>query len=79
MGFLIFLWNMFVRLVTFFGFILIETAVFTVIYQALSTDHPILAFFLGVIFFIWILVEIILRIFVGTGVSVIKYIFGRFL
>lgn len=78
MGFLVFLWNLFVKMVTFIGFLAIEIGIFAFLYKTVSASAPVLAGVLLVVFIIWIIVEIIIRIFVGTSINIIKYIFGRF-
>lgn len=78
MGFLTFIWNLFVRLVTFFGFLAIEITVFAFLYKIVSGAAPVFAGILLVIFVIWIIVEIIIKLFVGTSINIIKYVFGRF-
>lgn len=79
MVFIIFLWNTFVRIVSFSFFILLECVVFFFIYKYLLGVSFILANFLAFIFFIWLIVEVILGIVVGSSVNIIKYILGRFL
>jgi hypothetical protein len=76
MNFLIFLWNSFVRIFSFFAFIVFEIIVFYWIVSAISSGGmPILAGFLAIVFTIWILAEIIIRIFIGGGKNLIKWIF----
>jgi len=76
MNFLIFLWNIFARLVSFFAFIALEIVVFTFLVGAVAgAGMPGLAGILTVVFTIWIIVDIILRIFIGGGKNLIKYIF----
>lgn len=79
MGFLIFLWNCFAKMVRFAGFLFFEIAIFSIIYQALLPDNKFLAVILGLVFTAWIIAEIVLRIVVGGSISVIKYLFGRFI
>jgi len=78
MGFLTFIWNFFVRLVTFFGFLAIEITIFAFLYKIVSEAAPVFAGVLLVVFVIWIIVEVIIKLFVGTSINVIKYVFGRF-
>ena len=75
MGFLIFLWNMFARLVWFLSFIIFEIIVFSIIVGVVSESSPALASILTVVFIIWIIAEITIRIFVGGGKSLIRWIF----
>ena len=75
MGFLIFLWNMFARLVWFLSFIIFEIIVFSIIVGVVSESSPALASILTVVFIIWIIAEIAIRIFVGGGKSLIRWIF----
>lgn len=78
MGFLIFIWNCFARLVSFSLFIILELFVFGIVFAAVSKSSPAIASLLMIIFVIWVIVEIIIRIFVGTSINIVKYIFGRF-
>lgn len=75
MGFLIFLWNTFARLVWFLTFLVFEIIVFTFIVGAVAESSPWLAGILTFIFTIWIVCEIAIRIFVVGGKSLIRYIF----
>jgi len=75
MNFLIFLWNMFARMVWFISFIVFEIIVFSFIVGAVSSVSPWLGGVLTFIFTLWILVEIAIRIFVGGGKSLIRWIF----
>lgn len=76
MSFLIFLWNIFARLIGFLSFIALEIIVFSLVVGAVGTVMPGLAALLTVAFTIWIIIDIVLRIFVGGGKSLIKYIFN---
>lgn len=76
MNFLIFLWNIFARLVSFVIFIALEIFVFSIIVKALKeAGMPFLASILTIVFVIWIIIDIIIRIFIGGGKNLIKYIF----
>jgi hypothetical protein len=76
MNFLIFLWNTFARLVSFFAFIVLEIVVFSIFVGAVAgAGMPGLAGILTVVFTIWIIVDIILRIFIGGSKNLIRYIF----
>jgi hypothetical protein len=75
MGFLIFLWNTFARLVWFLSFIIFEIIVFSFIVGAVAEVSPALASILTIVFTIWIIAEIAIRIFVGGGKSLIRWIF----
>ena len=75
MGFLIFLWNTFARLVWFLSFIIFEIIVFSFIVGIVSESSPALAGILTFIFTIWIIAEIAIRIFVGGSKSLIRWIF----
>lgn len=79
MGFLILIWNLLMRLIGIFGMILMESMVFGLVYFAIADTYPIAANLLLIGFVIFIILEVILRVVVGGGVGVIKYIFGRFL
>lgn len=76
MNFLIFLWNNFARLVWFLSFLAFEIIVFSFIVGIISSaGMPILALLLTVVFTIWIIAEVIVKIFIGGGKSVLKWIF----
>ena len=75
MGFLIFLWNTFARLVWFLTFLVFEIVVFSFIVRIVSESSPALAGILTMVFTIWIIAEIAIRIFVGGGKSLIRWIF----
>lgn len=79
MGFTIFLWNTFVRMFNLFWFIILEIFIFSLIYDAVAQSSPGIAKLLMVIFTIWILAELVIRLVVGTGASLLKWIFGRFI
>jgi hypothetical protein len=75
MGFLIFLWNTFARLVWFLTFLVFEIVVFSFIVGAVADSSPALATILTMVFTVWIIAEIAIRIFVGGGKSLIRWIF----
>jgi hypothetical protein len=75
MNFLIFLWNSFARLFWFLSFIVFEVIVFRwLIGEIDKAGLPGLSLILSIIFVIWIVAEIILRIVVGGGTNLIKWI-----
>lgn len=75
MGFLIFLWNWFARMVWFVTFLTIEIGVFWIIYQVLQgAGLPIIANIMAIVFVLWLIVEILMRIFVGGFKNLIGYI-----
>lgn len=78
MGFLVFIWNILMRVVGIFGMILMEAMVFGLIYMAVADRHPFIANILAFVFVIFIIVEVILRIFVGGGVGLFKFLISRF-
>jgi len=75
MGFLIFLWNTFARLVWFLSFIIFEIIVFSFIVDIVADSSPALAGILTIVFTIWIIAEIAIRIFVVGSKSLIRWIF----
>lgn len=79
MGFLITIWNLLMRVIGILGMILMETMVFGFVYYALVDTYPVIANLLAFAFFIYIIAEVILRVVVGGGVGVFKYVIGRFL
>ncbi len=77
MGFVTFIWNTFVRLAGFFGFILIEMCIFGYIYLAsIPSIGEGWANALAVVFIIWLLVDTILKIFIGGSASIVKYLWS---
>lgn len=76
MNFLIFLWNLFAKFIWFASFIVFEIIVFSIIVKAFtSAGMPIMASFLTLIFIVWIVVEIFIRIFIGGSKSLIRWLF----
>jgi hypothetical protein len=76
MNFIIFLWNTFARLFWFLWFIIFEIIVFNFIVGIVSdAGMPWLAAILKLVFTIWIIAEIVLKIVVGGGKTLIKWIF----
>jgi hypothetical protein len=75
MRFLIFLWNTFARLVWFLSFIIFEIIVFSFIVDIVADSSPALAGILTIVFTIWIIAEIAIRIFVVGSKSLIRWIF----
>jgi hypothetical protein len=79
MGFLIFIWNTLMRIIGLLGFILMEIMIFGLVYYAILDSYPVVANLLGFVFIVWIIAEVVLRVVVGGGVTVLKYLFGRFI
>lgn len=79
MGFLIFIWNTLMRIIGLLGFILMEIMIFGLVYYAILDSYPVVANLLGFLFIVWIIAEVVLRVVVGGGVTVLKYLFGRFI
>lgn len=76
MNFLIFLWNNFVRFIWFISFIIFEILVFGLIIKGVNEAGLYwLSGILTIVFIIWIILEILLKIFVGGTKSLIRYIF----
>jgi hypothetical protein len=78
MGFLITIWNLLMRAIGILGMILMETMIFGLVYFAIVDTYPVVANLLGFAFVIFIILEVILRVVVGGGVGVFKYLIGRF-
>ena len=75
MNFLIFLWNIFARIVGFIVFISFEIFIFSIIIKVLNESGlPAIANILTFVFVIWIIIDIILKIFVGGAKSLIRTI-----
>jgi hypothetical protein len=79
MGFLITIWNLLMRVIGIFGMILMETMIFGLVYFAIVDQYPVIANLLAIAFVIFIIAEVVLRVVVGGGVGVFRYLFGRFL
>lgn len=78
MGFLITIWNLLMRAIGILGMILMETMIFGLVYFAIVDTYPVVANLLVIAFVIFIISEVILRVVVGGGVNVFKYLIGRF-
>jgi hypothetical protein len=76
MNFIIFLWNTFVKFLEFLLFIALEIIVFDLIIEAVDPVMPVLSAILKIIFSLWLITEIALRILVGGTKSLIRYIFN---
>lgn len=76
MNFIIFLWNIFAKLVGFLSFIALEIIIFSLIVGAVGSVMPSLGVILTLIFTIWIIIDVVLKIFVGGAKSIIRYIFN---
>lgn len=72
MNFLVFLWNIFARIVRFFGYIFMEIVVF---YLVCCIFPPFI--YLTPIFIIWLIVDIIFTIAVGGTSNLIKWILSK--
>lgn len=58
-----------------FWFVFMEAVIFSLIYrEMINQDMVILANILGVIFIIWLFIDIFLKVFVGSAKSIIRYI-----
>lgn len=76
MNFLFFLFNIIMKGLSFFAFIIFEIVIFYVLASELNSQGlEGLATFLSFVFVIWIIIDIILKIFVGGAKSIIRYIF----
>ena len=77
MNFVTFLWNIFARIVGIFGSILIEICIFGLIYIAIKPSVGALWLDLFTyIFIIWIIVDTILKIFIGGSASILRYLWS---
>ena len=78
MGFLITIWNLLMRAIGILGMILMETMIFGLVYFAIVDTYPVVANLLAIAFVVFIISEVVLRVVVGGGVNVFKYLIGRF-
>lgn len=67
------------RVIGILGFILMELMIFGLVYFSIVDTYPVAANILGLAFIIWIIAEVILRVVVGGGMTLLKYLFGRFI
>lgn len=77
MRFLAFIFNSIFKIISFFSLVVVEVVLFSLIYKALINQG--MSEFAGYLFYVflaWIIIDIILRIFLGTGKSIIRYIFS---
>jgi heme A synthase len=66
---------MFARIFSFFAFIIIEIFIFSMIYKyMIESGMTKLANILAIFFAIWIIIDIIIKIFVGSAKSIIRYL-----
>lgn len=75
MGFLSFIWNFCMKILSLGFFIFLEVIVFTMIIGFVAKISGILAGILTAVFVVWIIVEIFLELVVGTTINVVKHIF----
>lgn len=78
MGFLITICNLLMRAIGILGMILMETMIFGLVYFAIVDTYPVVANLLAITFVVFIISEVVLRVVVGGGVNVFKYLIGRF-
>lgn len=77
MGFLTFLWNVFARVIGFFGTILIEICIFGLLYiGAKPTIGEFWADLLGLVFILWLLIDSFLKLFIGGSASILSYLWS---
>lgn len=76
MNFLIFIWNTFAKLAGNLMFIVYESFIFYIIITILNgAGLQFLSYILTPVFFIWIIIDVFLRLFVGGTKSLFRYIF----
>ncbi len=80
MGFLSFLFNVIYKTFSILGFILMELLVFSIIYYIVNDmGYVKVAYLLSIIFVVWLIVDVIIRIIGTTFTSLYDFLIGRFI
>ena len=80
MGFLSFLFNIIYKIFSILGFIIMELLVFSIIYYVVNDmGYTKTAYILSIVFIIWLVIDVIIRIIGTTFTSLYDFLIGRFL
>lgn len=80
MGFLSFLFNTIYKIFSILGFIIMELLVFSIIYYVVNDmGYTKTAYILSIVFIIWLVIDVIIRIIGTTFTSLYDFLIGRFL
>jgi|AntRauTorckE6833_2_1112554.scaffolds.fasta_scaffold00024_86 hypothetical protein len=75
MNFIFFITNLVHRVFITFWYMIAELFIFSLIYKSfVENGMPIIANILGVIFLLWLIMDLIITIFVKTGKSFYRYL-----
>lgn len=80
MGFLSFLFNTIYKIFSILGFIIMELLVFSIIFYVVNDmGYTKTAYILSIVFIIWLVIDVIIRIIGTTFTSLYDFLIGRFL
>ena len=80
MGFLSFLFNTIYKIFSILGYIIIELLIFSIIYYVVNDmGYTKTAYILSIVFIIWLVIDVIIRIIGTTFTSLYDFLIGRFL
>lgn len=77
MNFIKFILNIISTVVSAFFIVMAEIVIFFMIYKNLVETNPVVAKFLGIIFIIWVAVDLFLNLFVHGVKGIVHFIFKR--
>ena len=80
MGFLSFLFNTIYKIFSILGFIIMELLVFSIIFYVVNDmGYTKTVYILSIVFIIWLVIDVIIRIIGTTFTSLYDFLIGRFL
>lgn len=80
MGFLSFLFNTIYKIFSILGYIIMELLVFSIIFYVVNDmGYTKTAYILSIVFIIWLVIDVIIRIIGTTFTSLYDFLIGRFL
>ena len=80
MGFLSFLFNTIYKIFSILGFIIMELLVFGIIFYVVNDmGYTKTTYILSIVFIIWLVIDVIIRIIGTTFTSLYDFLIGRFL
>ena len=80
MGFLSFLFNTIYKIFSILGYIIIELLIFSIIFYVVNDmGYTKTAYILSIVFIIWLVIDVIIRIIGTTFTSLYDFLIGRFL
>lgn len=80
MGFLSFLFNTIYKIFSILGYIIMELLIFSIIFYVVNDmGYTKTAYILSIVFIIWLVIDVIIRIIGTTFTSLYDFLIGRFL